>query len=58
MIERASDMDSNGHWVHRYYNVMCIRRRKDNVAERMGIGRVVRDLWDNEEDEEIDIELG
>ena len=44
--------------VYRYYNVMYIRRRKDNVAERMGIGRVVRDLWDEGGDEEIDIELG
>lgn len=44
--------------VYRYYNVMHIRRRKDNVAERMGIGRAARDLWDEEGSEEIDIELG
>ncbi|KAN0092491.1 HET domain containing protein [Hyaloscypha variabilis] len=44
--------------VYCYYNVMFIRRRKDNVAERMGIGRAARDLWDEEGDEEIGVELG
>jgi hypothetical protein len=44
--------------VYRYYNVMFIRRREDNVAERMGIGRAARDLWDEEGEEEIGVELG
>jgi hypothetical protein len=43
--------------VYRYYNVLFIYRREDNVAERLGLGRVARDLWD-QGDEMIDIELG
>ena len=35
---------------------MMIRRR-DEVAERVGIGRAAKDSWDEGNDEEIDIEL-
>ena len=44
--------------VYRYYNVMHIRRLKDNVAEKMGIGKAARDLWEEEGSDEIDVELG
>jgi hypothetical protein len=54
-IERAKECPGE---VYAYYNVMFVRRREDNVAVRMGIGRVVRDLWDEEGGEEIGIELG
>jgi len=44
--------------VYFYYNVMFVRRRGDGVAIRMGIGRVARELWDEGDGEEIEIELG
>jgi hypothetical protein len=53
--DRARDSPDE---VYCYYNVMFIRQREDNVAERMGIGRAARDLWDEEGDEEIGVELG
>jgi hypothetical protein len=54
-IDRAKECPGE---VYVYYNVMFVRRREDNVAVRMGIGRVARDLWDEEGGEEIGIELG
>lgn len=54
-MDRARDSPDE---VYRYYNVMFILRREDNVAERMGIGRAARDLWDEEGDEEIGVALG
>jgi hypothetical protein len=43
--------------LYRYYDVLLICQNTDNVAERLGFGRVARDLWD-QGDELIDIELG
>lgn len=42
---------------YEFYNVLCIRR-DGNIAYREGVGRVLRESWDQQSAEEIDLMLG
>lgn len=43
--------------IYEFYNVMLIERH-DGVAERRGLGRIQKDLWEIIEKEEIEVVLG
>ncbi|CZR52493.1 uncharacterized protein PAC_02370 [Phialocephala subalpina] len=52
MTKRSDDGN-----IYRFYNVMLIERR-NNIAERRGLGRVEKSLWEQMALEELEITLG
>jgi hypothetical protein len=52
-MKKRSD-DSN---IYRFYNIMLIGRR-NGIAERRGLGRVEKSLWERMALEEVEITLG
>jgi hypothetical protein len=50
--ERPKDSE-----MYQFYNVLCIKR-EDSIAYRTGIGRILKDAWERQELEMIDLMLG